>query len=448
MCGIVGYVSLTPKRQSHDRKLALQTLLLADVVRGSCGTGIYAADLRLGKFLEFKKALASPDFLQHRVYEAFAKNQDDYEIVIGHNRAATYGSAKDENCHPFVNKHIGLVHNGSVSNYHNISSPQFSHQVDSAHIADGMANNGEMETLETMKGPAVLVWHNAENKTFNIARNNNRDIWYISGQDNDLYFASEYLMLDWVLDRVGIKTKGKYMRPNDHTWFTWDVSGNTLADPTWREFEVKKPEARSYPTYGENQWKGHNGGRSFWEDEEYEAIGIAQFEEYKIKLTGFSAYDSYGKRNDNKADENPNGYMIGMISGIEAASKAEVRVHGVSLNEYSKFMERGFVAAKVQSIWHEKGKSIVIARHPREITELEVPVRLHGPSGRLVSKERAEELLKSGCAWCGDPIPLIEFNNVKWLQNLGMNETFALCPKCKTCDEVVEEIAYYVGSLK
>src|SRR5574343_879157 len=223
MCGIVGYVTLKPRAGLAN---FLGQGLIVDSLRGMCGTGIYGWDDKTKEATVWKRALTGADFVNTHQFEQYKDSAHKLSMAIGHNRASTIGSAKDVNCHPFVYDHIGLVHNGTLRNYHSLLSYQeFTHQVDSAYAAKAISKFGATEALEKIDGAFVFVWHDAIANTFNITRNSMRDIWYITDKEGEnLYFASEYQMLDWLLERNNLSTIGKYRSPAEFNILTWDLS--------------------------------------------------------------------------------------------------------------------------------------------------------------------------------------------------------------------------------
>lgn len=237
MCGIVGFYSKkAPTKAQWDY---LNDALFIDTVRGHCGTGIAAVNnADASKYAIIKKAVPGPDFLQLPVWDSFEREYNKYNIFLGHNRASTRGEASDKNAHPFYagkgiiapnaenhyTQEIILVHNGTLNDFHRLSPKGFIHEVDSAHIASGMAWKGEQETLESLNGWFVLLWVNLTKKTFNLARSDCRDISLITSKDGEtLYFGSEALLINPCLSRNKIDTDDTFKSPGSYEWFTWPM---------------------------------------------------------------------------------------------------------------------------------------------------------------------------------------------------------------------------------
>lgn len=251
MCGIVGFVRAEVGVMMKASEI-MEDLLFIDTIRGDGGTGVaYLKSFEEGP-LVVKRGLAAPDFIRLPMWDRAKWGMGQNRFVIGHNRAATYGSVQDRNAHPFHydgkdhKSNLVLVHNGTVSNYLDITRDTgFKHDVDSAHIAYAMSKFGEEEVLGKLDGFAVLVWYNHTNKTFNIYRNNNRDINFIFDSYGNMFYASEATMLNFVLTRHGVSIKNSgnkdtrtFYQVPEACWFRWKLEGDGFLDLT--QFEKIK----------------------------------------------------------------------------------------------------------------------------------------------------------------------------------------------------------------
>lgn len=229
MCGIVGFINgeNTAKFGSTCQGL-FEQLLWHSTQRGPDGTGVVS--INNGKDgLEstmYKNAMWAPEYLGYISYKNIIQKRLEWaRAAIGHNRATTRGSVKNDNAHPFVHKHITLVQNGVIQNPGSHLPKGLSHDVDSYTAAYLMAEKGEKEALEMMDFGGVFVWWNDQDKTLNMARNKHRELWCATIKDhNALFYASEWQMLHWILSRNGLETDGKYKLLTPMVQFKFDVT--------------------------------------------------------------------------------------------------------------------------------------------------------------------------------------------------------------------------------
>jgi predicted glutamine amidotransferase len=226
MCGIVGFInSDIQNKHGEVCRAVFEQLLWHDTQRGPDGTGVLIAN-GSSRGLEtsmHKSAMWAPDFLGTHTYrKVIASRLEWARVALGHNRATTRGSVKNDNAHPFVHKHITLVHNGYLAQPDKYVPREWQHEVDSYAMAYNIAEKGEVEGLQAAPFQGVLVWWNDEDKTLNMARNEHRTLYCvpIKGKDT-LFYASEWRMLDWILERNGLEpeTKYKLLTPNMHFKF-------------------------------------------------------------------------------------------------------------------------------------------------------------------------------------------------------------------------------------
>lgn len=228
MCGLTGFFSLnahTDRTTYQHKKAFMQQMLYLSALRGRDSTGLALCNMRNAiPDMLYKRAMESSDFLQLDRTGALLTAVDDALVVLGHTRSKTVGNVGDDEAHPFKYEHITMIHNGSVTNYKSLLAKDDSCdvQTDSAHIAYSMAYYGAKETLEKLNGAFCIAWYDALEKTFNIARNEERPLYFIEVPAwKGLAFASELGMLASTLDRIGIKCKGKFLWPQEYQILTW-----------------------------------------------------------------------------------------------------------------------------------------------------------------------------------------------------------------------------------
>lgn len=196
MCGLVGVINKSKHGMFKDQIDNFHHMLYADAIRGMDGTGMYMVN-KFGN-VRWMKAKHNPVHLhvtkeyEDTLDEAFKNGQ----LLIGHNRKATAGKLSDANSHPFVEKHIILVHNGTLDNHKDIGKQE----VDSHAICHSMATKGHEETLKTLQGAFALIWYDLKDKKLRICRNSKRPLWLIETH-TAWYLASERGLIDWMLSR-------------------------------------------------------------------------------------------------------------------------------------------------------------------------------------------------------------------------------------------------------
>jgi predicted glutamine amidotransferase len=173
-------------------------MLFADQLRGADGTGIIYNKNKEIKTL--KSVMASGEFISTKEYDAATRDCVlSGNFVVGHNRAATKGKLTHENTHPFREKHITLVHNGTLPYHKNLADVE----VDSQAICVSMAEIGYKKTIEKINGAFALIWVDNKQKTLNFVRNNQRPLWHIE-TDWLHIFVSEPKLALWICDRNNI----------------------------------------------------------------------------------------------------------------------------------------------------------------------------------------------------------------------------------------------------
>lgn len=500
MCGIVGFVSSGNQTDRYDRSKFFSQALFADTLRGQGGTGVATIDSD-NDISVFKKGLSAPDFLQLGVGELALRAVETARVTIGHNRAATIGSVMDKHAHPFhfsATQEIVLVHNGTLSSYSSLSPTGFTHSVDSAHVAIAMAStDDELSVLKKIKGSFVLVWYNKTKRTFNVARNENRDIWYKISDDGTLYFGSEMLMLDWILSRNGIKlSKREYKNFSQDCWYEWKFDDKWgWGKPTTRKIQYEKEKdyydtrgESPYPLWGDEYGKSwlpprkdylpkHQNGSS-GSPSNYENTVLEKFKLRKRDLVfvDVDAYEAY-KHGDRGALV---GEVVGWYQNENVPPNMELWVHGVPRDQWAKILKdrmRFYLPCRVST--HTRYTSTQGAKHIQLVGEIDwqeynsmsgdpgkyledrkatideiafavVPPKgkeegddemVPGPGNVLIPRSFWDELTAEGCVWCGNGIVPENFDKVGWtLPNASGGESAPLCQQCAASTAVEKEL--------
>lgn len=484
MCGIVGFVTPDPFKGYNARSQFLQQGLLVDSLRGMGGTGmgLVTEDKGILSSKTYKRALTGADFLNSDVCSLGINNLDDTVIAIGHNRAATVGSIKDQNCHPFHFKdkrEIMLVHNGTLHDYYRLSPANFRHDVDSAHAAAALASSDDVrKTLQNIRGWFVLVWWDGTDKTFNIARNNNRDICMITAEDGSLFFGSEYLMVDWLLLRNNIPMpKGaRFIYPEENQWIRWEFTpGSGLGKPKLISIsppKVEKPANQNpLPAHSDRwanskwavnrdkhlkelnlthnelldfwptEWVGYNPEQNGHADYKYGyLLGVATKasggkETYDVKINGIT------EARRNALETNFKEYALPVrVQDVQIVNEGkEEKITVIATIEVSdiallhKQMEKDKEAANGKQSARNSldlGGTTASAVVDSETGEFLYP----GPGAIMLTKSGFSNATKGGCGVCADVVGLEDAHVIEWIPN--SNPTAFLCSSCAADPEL------------
>lgn len=202
MCGLVGVAG--DLNNNIDR--VLNPLLVFDSVRGEDSTGV-AFIHRIKNSTAVVKAVGSP-------FELFNEGKYDSNIkrlnraLIGHNRFATTGAVNRANAHPFDFDTLVGVHNGTLRSKYKLPD-HMDFRVDSAALFNAIEMIGLKDAIAPLGGDGnawSLVWWDKLDETLNFLRNKERPMWMCRSEDSkQLFWASEYWMLDVALARAGVK---------------------------------------------------------------------------------------------------------------------------------------------------------------------------------------------------------------------------------------------------
>lgn len=204
MCGIVGLASKNSSGFDLTGSDLFTDLLQMDSIRGKDSTGAFGVS-KLGEIDFIKGNTNAWEFTSCKNYTDFKRRiYSTYQIVIGHNRAATKGAISPENAHPFKDDHIIGVHNGTIWNQEELAVDT---EVDSHAIMKALAKADAATALNLVNGPFALVWFDAKQKTLNLARNKDRPLFLLE-YDKYWTIASEPGLPYWLNGRQGKKLVG------------------------------------------------------------------------------------------------------------------------------------------------------------------------------------------------------------------------------------------------
>jgi hypothetical protein len=260
MCGIVGVVSGNPHGVSANETDAFTKMLYVDTLRGWDSTGVFSVN-NYNNVQIHKAALAGPDFIRTQEYAKFTKEAaHEALILVGHNRAATRGTIKDANAHPFwVDNNIILVQNGTYYGSHDHIKKT---EVDTEALAHLFAEqDDEIKAIQEINAAYVLVWYNVKKRTLYITRNDDRPLYIAKSPGNSLFFASEKETLEWVQEKNALRYNSTpYMvAPHVLVKIAFDAGGDYELDnidvPQKPKAVVLYPFHGTFQTYEDVPWK-------------------------------------------------------------------------------------------------------------------------------------------------------------------------------------------------
>ena len=450
MCGIVGYLNANPS-VSVIMEAVITELIYMNTVRGADSTGIAVVPENIKKPVEiFKKAIPGYDFIQLKGYQKLIK-QSDNSLIIGHNRAATRGSVSHQNAHPFsIDGPMGqvtLVHNGTIHNKHELTNGN-TFGTDSEAICNSFAVNGVAETVEKLDGSFSLVWYEGKDNTLNFLRNEERPMEIILDVNlSRLYFASEKLMLESVLNRNNVAMGKHFTLPmKRHIKYSLKDSKEPISD-TELKFYTKV-----YPAYSHNSnrrgvsWMGGRPG--YWEGSKF--IEIPSVEANKSRSTE-EVFDSFadiflkdykGKRVVFElmfSDEWDKKRKMFQLEGYEEGGNS-LDVHAyLSKTDARRFMkgdklEGTCYAWKSRNINGKSGMILLVdnvknhfpRKEEKVVTHLpSLDVYLKGPAGISYHVNEWTKKTESGCSYCTGNIFPAMHDTMSWT-----HDGQPICPEC------------------
>lgn len=243
MCGLIGIfgTSLT-----NDCGKFMEQGLVVDSLRGMDSTGIIQVEEK-GDTWWYKDAVTGTEFINDKVAHDMLAAPHKSIAYLGHNRAATIGKTTRDNAHPFCEGDIVLTHNGTLRYWRGLpGAGKFS--VDSNLVAHLIDKEGAEKAISMLEGAFALVWYNTKEETINFCRNSERPLYFarIDSPSGRWAYASEKLMLEWLLARNKIKIKGDIMELETGKIVSFDTSTN-MEEYTVTPVELKKSTVVTYP---------------------------------------------------------------------------------------------------------------------------------------------------------------------------------------------------------
>ena len=213
MCGHIGVMG--KKLSGQNDELMVEEGLYVCALRGmdSVGLGYIPVDDEEAPYVT--KCLGRPPVFVRMPGKGA-------RCIIGHVRSATIGDKDNvELAHPFQFDNIIGAHNGTLrSDWRWVLQDQTNEKFgsDSQGVFYNFAYRGVEETVKLLHGAWCFVWWDDDDSTLNILRNDERPLWTARGKSGNLYWASEYWMIQAMV-RAGEKKRDEFVKGPDGKLF-------------------------------------------------------------------------------------------------------------------------------------------------------------------------------------------------------------------------------------
>ncbi len=242
MCGIVGVAVKAKNGFCNKTQDSFYQMLLVDSVRGEDSTGVVFVenDSSFGIMKE-----ASPSWYTETAFKSSTIGKAMWNMgkaMIGHNRKQTSGKISDRNAHPFVvNDSFAMVHNGTLYGHKDLADTEVDSEALAIHLSKVLNKDLTKEKLEEALGKVygayAIAAYNKDTNSIYLTRNKDRPLSYVETPEG-VFWASEYMMLYWILSRNGIdvsKTAPQTLK--EDTLLTINLEDNSV---TLMEYVPKK----------------------------------------------------------------------------------------------------------------------------------------------------------------------------------------------------------------
>ena len=485
MCGLVGSINRLVAYDKSAYSAYFQQALYADTLRGFDSTGMFLMEEVDAKPIVYKKALAAPDFLQLSKVEKFlGKYSNDWDIMIGHNRAATKGGVKDSTAHPFQIGTITMAHNGTIYNHKSLKGGE-KFDVDSEAICNSIDVDGIADTIEQIDGAFAIIYHDSYEGSLNIIRNNERPltIGFVGPNKNDIegiLIASEVLMMRWIASRCKLNIVDAYT-PAAGELLTWNIDASNkdwISNISKAKLELKKPKVQvgNVPTAvaitkptSPSASQGNNAAVVYSNGfvpsqpltpstkintpnltSTLKKLGL-EIGEFVCGIYEGVSHSYNGSRVtlfldpvDLEEADGPVQIKVGGVDNgfLSVLEKGEV-IEGAVIDAYEAFQNGEFVYTirldpetlqvvdlnadpdeELIQLLEEEGNEVSTMFDPLEDMDVESD-SIPGPGGTTINQKRFDELVFNGCAMCAGDITVADSGKLGWTFNSD-----PICPSC------------------
>lgn len=248
MCGLAGIAS---NSLSEVEIAAFQDLMAVSCLRGWDGAGI-ARITRQGDVNWTKTVRTAASLVCSDEFAALVDKPGT--VLMGHARFPTKGSISLEHTHPFRERHIVGMHNGTMTRVGAVND--FKKESDSQLLIREIATSGPQEAIKNSFGAYALSWYDQQSKRVYFLRNYERPLWlgelkwrYKNGKEfTGLIWASEEPFIKLVCDRRAF-TLGKLIVLPTHKLVSFSVNMGKQGS-----VELHEEDCSPFESWGE-WWK-------------------------------------------------------------------------------------------------------------------------------------------------------------------------------------------------
>jgi len=385
MCGLVGIMTTA---LTKDEVSFFKQALLVGMVRGYDSTGVAA--ITEGGIEVKKNNTNSLYFLEGTLAKVIDRPKyTKPAIFMGHNRAATVGACSPENAHPFTQGSLTLAHNGTLRNKYKLEKGN-SFETDSEALTWEIAHVGMEKTIEKVDGAFALTWWDAEFKTLNFLRNSERTL-YIAEGNGYVAWASEELMLKWMLSRNNLKAVTLAILPvGEFRAYNFD--------------DIEKPLVKKIKLY-ENPPPVVKGIA--------EKINKASTKESFVGV----AFERYGSS-----------HWGAILGYLDSPAWEDAELVGINEDDAQCIIDGDPIEVDITLRKIVNGKDVAICKLSADTNTKKkklYDVKYAGPTGKLIGEEDMRQLVQAGCFRCGIPFAVKDYDFVSWDRGH---------PICECCD--------------
>ena len=455
MCGII-FTGSSYTLTANEISL-FENLLYMDVIRGVHATGVIAgynlSDRKQNFTLTAKSAEPAAAFLGSKDWSEISsisyenawktKIVKNPHFLVGHNRHATRGAKTAENAHPFTHGNITLVHNGTLTDQSLLpDSTKF--EVDSENICHSINTIGAAETIQKLNGAYTLIWHDNENKTLNIIRNEERPFHLAETTLGTWFGASEEDMLMWILTR---DTKHSFSKnsPTLKEHFECEIGVQYVFDTKEGQFSLKekiKHELPVFYSYSRQSYYGIGDGYDYGSTSKRNEVNNfrnkgsdrvkkaadSYLEEIKISERVGDTLWFEGLEYCAYTGNSTQGKIVGWLH--EVNEYVEVQSHCFKAED---FQPSSKYSGEIVSAFKMDGVITIIVKNAKQSDKPETKIPLINPpteddhdhesdsvlmeDNKLFTVKEWEGSILSDCANCGYVIPFEEAEDARAIQN-------------------------------
>lgn len=228
MCGLTGVAGDITYKEID----AFKQLLYISSLRGWDSTGVAVLTRQGGKSLSstvVRSLGPSHNLLDSKHFDK-AMALTNKKVLMGHCRAATVGSVRVSNAHPFEFDNYVGAHNGTLDySARRGLEDHLYYDTDSEALIANIDSKGVPDVIRDMEGAWALSLANKENGTLEFIRNNKRDLCFCFNKSGQaLFWASEADFLRFVLRRNDIEIQDqKVFRFTEDVHYIYKIPLNT-----------------------------------------------------------------------------------------------------------------------------------------------------------------------------------------------------------------------------